>query len=269
VRTDGLDWAAWTSIPPGVRVRTGRVAEPAGPQPGGDWSPVDYITCGIKGLIKMGSEKWTFDNEAASWDKNPGRVKVANDIADAIAGAGILTSDMDVLEFGCGTGLLTLRLRPLVHSITGVDSSRGMVSVIRAKIESQSLTNIRTEYLDFEKGDVLEGSYDVVCCSMTLHHVKEIKLLLGQFYRVIAPDGYLCIADLDPDDGQFHGDNDTVFHHGFDRTTMRQEFAEAGFAAIQDRTAATVSKPIADGRMRSFGVFLMTGRKIGRPGQQQ
>jgi ubiquinone/menaquinone biosynthesis C-methylase UbiE len=211
----------------------------------------------------MGSDKWSFDTEAATWDENPRRVKVANDIADAISCESILTSDMDVLEFGCGTGLLTLRLRPLVHSVTGVDSSQGMLSVIRAKIEAQHLSNIKALYLDLEKGDVLEGRYDVVVCSMTLHHVKEIKPLLDQFYRVIAPNGYLCIADLDPDDGHFHGDNDTVFHHGFDRATMRQEFAEAGFGEVQDRSAAEVAKPIAGGGMRSFSVFLMTGRKMG------
>ena len=173
----------------------------------------------------------------------------------------ILTSNMDVLEFGCGTGLLTLRLRPLVHSVTGVDSSQGMLSVLRAKIENQNLTNIRAEYLDLEKGDVLEGSYDLIVCSMTLHHVKEIKPLLGQFYKITAPHGYLCIADLDPDDGQFHGDNDTVFHRGFDRAMLRQEFIEAGFDDIRDRTAAKVTKPIPDGGKRSFSVFLMTGRK--------
>jgi hypothetical protein len=42
-------------------------------------------------MIKIGSDKWSFDNEAAFWDKNPGRVKVANDIADAISGTEILT----------------------------------------------------------------------------------------------------------------------------------------------------------------------------------
>ena len=68
-------------------------------------------------------------------------------------------------------------------------------------------------------------------------------------------------ADLDPDDGQFHGENDTVFHWGFDRAALRRIFIEAGFGDIQDRTAASVLKPIPDGGMRSFSVFLMTGRK--------
>ena len=121
----------------------------------------------------MGNERWDFDKEASSWDKNPGRVRVANDIARAISDQKILNPNMDVLEFGCGTGLLTLRLRPLVRSITGVDSSRGMLGVLKAKIENQNLTSIRTQHLDPTKGDVLKGSYHLIVCSMTLHHVRE------------------------------------------------------------------------------------------------
>ena len=34
---------------------------------------------------------------------------------------------MDALDFGCGTGLVTLKLQPFIHSITGVDGSQGMI----------------------------------------------------------------------------------------------------------------------------------------------
>ncbi|MBP1708041.1 MAG: Methyltransferase type 11, partial [Chloroflexi bacterium] len=64
-----------------------------------------------------------FDKDAANWDDNAGRVKMANNIANAILDAVRLRPDMEVLDFGCGTGLLTLRLQPLVKSIHGVDSS--------------------------------------------------------------------------------------------------------------------------------------------------
>jgi len=122
----------------------------------------------------MGSDKWDFNKEAASWDQNPGRVKLANDIAEAISGEQILAPDMDVLEFGCGTGLLTLLLSPLVRSVTGVDSSQGMLGVLRAKIENDNVTNVRARYLDLEKGDVLVGSYNLIVCSMSLHHVENL-----------------------------------------------------------------------------------------------
>lgn len=209
----------------------------------------------------MNSEKRNFDKEAASWDEAPGRVKAANDIADAISKEVLLTSDMDVLDFGCGTGLVSLRLQPLVRSVTGVDSSKGMLDVFKEKIKSRNLTNVRTQYLDIGQGYSLEGSYHLIVSSMTFHHIKEIRPVLDQFYKISASSGYLCIADLDPDEGKFHDNNDGIFHFGFDRAALRRNFMEAGFEDIRDRTAAEIIKPVPDGGTKLFTVFLMTGRK--------
>jgi len=60
----------------------------------------------------------------------------------------------------------------------------GMLGVLRAKIENQDLTNIKTRLLDLEKGDLLEGNYHLIVCSMTLHHVREIKPLLISSIRL-------------------------------------------------------------------------------------
>jgi ubiquinone/menaquinone biosynthesis C-methylase UbiE len=209
----------------------------------------------------MNIEKRDFDKVAASWDEEPRRVKLAADVADAIIKAIPLNSKMDVLDFGCGTGLLTLRLSSLVRSVTGVDSARGMLDVLEAKMKKQNLANIRTQYLDLDKGDVLTGSYHLIVSSMTLHHVQKITSLLHHFYKVAAPSGYLCIADLDPEEGQFHGNHDGVFHFGLDRAMLRRAFREAGFDNIRDRRAAEVLKSVSHGGMRLFTVFLMTGRK--------
>jgi len=210
----------------------------------------------------MNIEKRNFDKEAASWDENPTRIKLAGDVANTISENIALTSDMDVLDFGCGTGLLTLNLQPKVRSITGVDSSPGMLDVFKAKTAKQNLSNVKALFADLDKGDVLSGSYHVVVSSMTLHHVKEIKPLLARFYKILLPSGFLCIADLEPDDGQFHGGDATgVFHSGFDRVELRQEFIHAGFDEVRDMTAAEVIKPIPGGEMRRFTVFLMVGRK--------
>jgi len=68
-------------------------------------------------------ERRDFDKEAAKWDENPGRVKLANEVADSIIREAAPSAGMDALDFGCGTGLVTLRIQPLVGSITGADSS--------------------------------------------------------------------------------------------------------------------------------------------------
>jgi ubiquinone/menaquinone biosynthesis C-methylase UbiE len=168
---------------------------------------------------------------------------------------------MNALDFGCGTGLLTLSLQPFVASITGVDGSRGMLDVLEGKIRDRRLPNARTIQLDPDKGGQLDGRFDLVTSSMALHHVKDISALLDQFYRITAPGGYLCIADLDPDGGLFHADNHTgVFHDGFERKEFGRLIAEAGYADVRDRTATTVLKPVPGG-IREYTIFLMAGTR--------
>ena len=202
-----------------------------------------------------------FDREAASWDENPERVKLAKDIAGTIAREIRLEPVMDVLDFGCGTGLLTLELQPSVRSITGVDSSRGMLDVLNGKIGKQNLANVKTLCFDPDRGDDLPGRYDLVVSSMALHHVRETQPLLNLFHRIINPSGYLCIADLDPDGGQFHSDNEGVFHFGFDREKLRQSLAEAGFGEVRSKSAGGVMKFVVGEGLQLFTVFLMTARK--------
>jgi ubiquinone/menaquinone biosynthesis C-methylase UbiE len=209
----------------------------------------------------MSGEKRDFDKDAASWDQEQMRIKLANDVAKVISDEISLTSTMDVLDFGCGTGLLSLKIQPLVHTVTGVDSSRGMLDILQSKVKSRDLTNVQIQFKDLDKGDSLEGGYHLILSSMTFHHIKEISPILHQFSRVLIPQGYLCIADLDSDGGRFHSNNEGVFHYGFDRSVLRQAFIDAGFGDVRVRTAATVEKPVPEGGTQLFSVFLMTGRK--------
>jgi ubiquinone/menaquinone biosynthesis C-methylase UbiE len=209
----------------------------------------------------MSMNKRNFDSDAVKWDLNPGRVKVAADIARAIIGEISLSADMDVLDFGCGTGLLTLALQPFVRSITGVDSSQGMLDVFRGKIKDKGLKNVRAQYLDLDHGDVLTGSYHLTVSSMTLHHIREISPLLKQFHHILHPSGILCIADLDADGGSFHESNEGVFHFGFDRIEIMDQFQNAGFRDIHATAATQIEKPVADGTKRLFTVFMITGQK--------
>lgn len=172
-----------------------------------------------------------------------------------------LTSDMDVLDFGCGTGLLTFALQPFVRSITGVDSSPAMLDVFKTKIKEHNLTNAKAEYIDLDKGDVITGSYHLIVSSMTVHHIKNILALLKQFHSVLHPSGILAIADLDLDDGKFHSNNDGVFHFGFDREALRLILTDLGFRNIRSLKATGIEKPVGNGKNRLFTIFLMTACK--------
>ena len=206
-------------------------------------------------------EKRDFDKDAASYDLKPGRVKLAQDVAKAIMTEVKLNRDIDVLDFGCGTGLVTLQLQPFVRTITGADTSHGMLDILKSKIEERKLANVKTEFIDLEKSVELKNKYHLVVCSMTLHHVEDLGYIFHEFYNCLLPGGHLCIADLDSDGGEFHRDKTGVVHSGFDRAKMRRLFIEGGFQGVRDVTAASVVRDISDGRSREFTVFLMIGRK--------
>jgi ubiquinone/menaquinone biosynthesis C-methylase UbiE len=209
----------------------------------------------------MTSDKRDFDKEAALWDEKPQRVKLATEVAEAMVRRVALTPTMEVLDFGCGTGLLTLQLQPLVRSITGVDSSAGMLAVLEDKINHLKLGNVRTLLCDLDQGERLTGRYDLVVSSMTLHHIQDIDGLLRQWYAVLAPGGTLAVADLDSEGGRFHGDNTGVFHFGFDRAALSLSAAQTGFNELSVETATEIVKPDASGRPSRFTVFLLTARK--------
>jgi ubiquinone/menaquinone biosynthesis C-methylase UbiE len=211
--------------------------------------------------MKTEEERKDFDKEAAAWDENPGRVKLANDVADAIIRETSLSRDMDVLDFGCGTGLVTLRLQPLVKTITGADSSKGMLSVLESKVRSQGLSNVRTQFVDFEQGECVDGKFHLVISSMTMHHVPNTAVLFKQWYNLLLPGGVLCAADLDTEDGSFHLNNTGVFHLGFDRVHLKELLKKAGFQNIRATTAATMKRDVAGGEKREFPVFLVVGKK--------
>ncbi len=88
------------------------------------------------------------------------------------------------MDFGCGTGLLTLNIQPHVRSVTGVDNSPGMIDVLERKIGDSGLDNVRVLCVDIEKGERLAGSYDLVTSAMTLHHIRDI----GPLFRTVLRD---------------------------------------------------------------------------------
>jgi len=204
-----------------------------------------------------------FDQDAASWDDNPIRIALMKAVGEAILREARPTKDMDVLDYGCGTGLVGLYLLPHVRSVTGADNSVGMLEVLRKKIEDGGLDNMRTMRLDLEHDPVPAERYHVVVSSMALHHIAGTEGVLGAFHKMLHPQGLLCIADLDTEPGVFHAPDvaASVHHHGFDRAELKRRLVGIGFREVKDVTAHTLRKPVENNGERDFPVFLITARK--------
>ena len=202
-----------------------------------------------------------FDVKAAAWDEDASKVKLANDISDTIMREIALARDMNVLDYGCGSGLVTFKLQPFVKSITGMDSSKGMLEVLRSKVERQNLKNVHISFMDLEQCTEVNDMFHLIVSSMALHHIKEPARLLKRFYDLLLPGGCLGIADLDREDGAFHKDNTGVVHFGFERPQLKRLLEEAGFSKVRDVTATTAIRIDKENSRREFSVFLMIAER--------
>ena len=199
-----------------------------------------------------------FDDEAATWDDDPGHEERQVAVAQAIEQAVNLSPRMTAVDVGCGTGRLSILLADRVGSVVVTDPSAGMVQVARERIEAAELSDrLRAVRADLTT-DPLDGAYDVVWSCMALHHVQNLDGLLRSVAGLLVNGGRLAIADLDEDpDGAFHAETvDFDGRHGFDRKRLAERLAHAGFAEVSFVDATTILK--GD---REFGVFLCTATK--------
>ncbi len=201
-----------------------------------------------------------FDEKAAEWDDDPKRVKIARDAAAAIVDAVTLTPQMAALEVGCGTGLAAMQLAGEVGSIAAVDTSEGMLDVLRRKVSDGDYPNIMPVLADLTHETGVAGPFDLIYSIMTFHHVREIETLLTRLYERLNPGGCLAIIDLDAEDGGFHRPGTEYEHDGFDRQSLKIKLENAGFKQCSDNIIFSIHRETETGP-REFPVFLMTAQK--------
>jgi ubiquinone/menaquinone biosynthesis C-methylase UbiE len=200
-----------------------------------------------------------FDAKARQWDENPVFQARADRIAAAIVESVPLRADMRALDFGCGTGMLSFPLRERLGRITLKDTSAGMLAVAAEKIAAFGATNMVTRLMDLTAAALPDERYDLIYSSMTLHHVPDTDAILSAFHALLDPGGWLCVADLDQEDGSFHGIEVDV-HHGFDRAGLERRVRAAGFSEVRFQTVFEIVKDRPEGS-RAYPVFLMVARR--------
>lgn len=209
----------------------------------------------------MKTAKDFFNKSASQWDK-PIRVALAKNVTDTIRKNVSLSRTMSAMEFGCGTGLISMALAPELKHVLAVDMSENMLAVLEKKIAGSRVDNVTPRLLDPASGELPEERFDLIFSSMALHHVKDVDKLLENLFNLLNPGGWVALADLDKEDGGFHGDIPDVFHLGFDRKALGQVLGKKGFTGISATTAHVMEKQSATtGAPAEFPVFLVTARK--------
>ncbi len=202
----------------------------------------------------------SFDNKAAHWDANEVRITMTKAISDEIVRRVPLSKQMRIMEYGAGTGLLSFSLRDKVGQLLLADSSEGMLAVAREKITSTNATNMEARKLDLMTDEIPQDKFDIIISQMALHHVADIERIFQLFYKLLNEQGYLCIADLDKEDGSFHG-HDFTGHNGFDRDELKNIAQKSGFEDIQFSTVFKMPRTGDDGSVREFPIFLFLAKK--------
>lgn len=202
-----------------------------------------------------------FDDKAQEWD-TPAHQDRAEAIAKAIRNQVPLSNEMTAFEYGCGTGQLSFELRENIGPITLADTSEGMLEELHDKIETISADDMTSMNLDLTSEPLPNKRFDLVYTAMTLHHIPDTQQILNQFYGLLNSDGYLCVADLDKEDGSFHGHDVEDVHKGFNRDNLSKLAEKAEFSDINFSTAYKLKHEINEqGDTKLFPVFLMVARK--------
>ena len=108
--------------------------------------------------------------------------------------------EMEVLEFGCGTGGTAIIHAPYVKHLRAIDFSSEMIKIARSKAEAQNINNITFEQLTIEELTVADETFDVVLGLGILHLLENKKEVIDKVHKMLKPGGVFvtstaCLGD--------------------------------------------------------------------------
>ena len=188
--------------------------------------------------------------------KNPQRRALTTAIATAIQQAIPLDHHWRVLEYGCGTAILSFLLAPFVREVVAADASPGMIEQACRKLAASPVAGLSMRVLDLTQEAAPPEDFDLIMMAMALHHIADVPGLLRRLSSMLAKDGWLVIVDLCSEDGSFHNPM-KVPHNGFAPESLAK--AMASVLEPAQCTSQVIHQFEKNGR--SYPVFLLTARK--------
>ncbi|KAK1671943.1 S-adenosyl-L-methionine-dependent methyltransferase [Colletotrichum godetiae] len=152
-----------------------------------------------------------------------------------------------LLDYACGTGLISRALAQFTTHCVGIDISENMVAAYNARAENQGLT---TDEMHAYQGNLTDPSdpspaafasdggndggrfrdFDVAGVGLGFHHFEDPDLSARRLVERLRPGGVFIILDFLPHEKMDHAlpAAHTVMHHGFSEERMRSIFEQAG-----------------------------------------
>ena len=175
-------------------------------------------------------ENNVFEQMAKKYDTEE-RIELAKVIVKEVRPELRNSKSKSLIDYGSGTGLISLELSDLVDSILLVDSSKQMLEVAKAKISHKGITNSKVLYSDFTQ-ETPELKADIVLMSLVLLHIPDTKKIIQELFNILNSGGNLIIIDFDKNDKINH----PKVHNGFSHEELKKRLSEVGFKSIEIKT---------------------------------
>jgi ArsR family transcriptional regulator len=184
----------------------------------------------------------SFRRQGADWDEMR-----ALDLPAAAVEAALLAliPEQDagrLLDIGTGTGRVLELLAPRISQGVGIDASKAMLALARARLSRAGLAHCSVRLADMYRLPLPETSFDIAVMQMVLHYAEAPSGALSEVARVLRPGGQLIVVDLAPHD---RDDLLSRLAHrwpGFSDDAMYALLADAG---MEPGAARTIEAPLA------------------------
>ena len=206
-----------------------------------------------------------FNEEAKSWDSRPFVKEASWEAEKAITPnlKGPAWQAKQVLEIGCGTGILSFLIAPHVERLVAIDAADGMIDMLKQKLQHDGapknilpvavlLEDPEDPHLppvDDAKPDGPRAKFDLILSHLVLHHIPDLESVLKTMIGCLAPHGRVMLTDFEdygPEARRFHPESkmEGVARHGINATNMTESMKGVGFVNVNVAPRWTMKKTV-------------------------
>ena len=102
----------------------------------------------------------------------------------------------DIIDIGCGGGILTESLVTSNNKVSGLDASNEAITIAKehAKQNNLDISYVNSTIEDFVTNE--NKQFDVISCMEMLEHVPDPESIIASIAKIIKKDGYFFASTL-------------------------------------------------------------------------